>query len=67
MLAERRGDHLLGIRSPRPLSPDLMARFAAAPVYVSVRGQSIRVSPHVYNMEEDVWRLVSVLADTLVM
>ncbi len=65
--AERRGDHLLGIRAPRPLPPDLTTRLAAAQVYVSVRGQSIRVSPHVYNTEEDVRRFVSVLADTLVM
>jgi selenocysteine lyase/cysteine desulfurase len=67
MPAGRRGDHLLGLRAPRPLPPDLTTRLAAAQVYVSVRGQSIRVSPHVYNTEEDVQHLVRVLADTLMM
>ncbi len=64
--AGRRGDHLLGIRSPLPLPPDLPARLAAAHVYVSVRGQSIRVAPHVYNTEDDIRRFVDALADALV-
>jgi selenocysteine lyase/cysteine desulfurase len=59
---ERRAGHLLGIRSPRPLPPDLPSKLAAEQVYVSVRGQSIRVSPHVYNTERDIERLMSVLA-----
>jgi hypothetical protein len=40
----RRADHMLGIRSPRPLPADLLARLAAAQVSVSVRGQPIRVA-----------------------
>jgi selenocysteine lyase/cysteine desulfurase len=64
--AERRADHLLGIRSPLPLPPDLPARLAAANVYVSVRGQSIRVAPHVYNTEDDIRRFVDALAEALV-
>jgi selenocysteine lyase/cysteine desulfurase len=60
--AERRVDHMLGLRSPRPLPPDLTTRLAAAQVYVSVRGQSIRVSPHVYNTEADIRRFIDVLA-----
>jgi selenocysteine lyase/cysteine desulfurase len=63
--AERRVDHMLGIRSPRSLPPDLMARLAAAQAYVSVRGQSIRVSPHVYNTAEDVRRFLAVLAEVV--
>lgn len=57
-----RMDHMLGIRSPQPLPPDLMTRLEAARVYVSVRGQSLRVSPHVYNTPEDIRRLVDVLS-----
>lgn len=60
--AERRVDHMLGVRASYPLPPDLPARLAAEQIYVSVRGQSIRVSPHVYNGEEDIRRMVSVLA-----
>ena len=61
----RRAAHMIGLRSDTPLSPDLPARLAAANVYVSVRGNSIRVSPHLYNAAEDVDRLVSALAGAL--
>ena len=63
--AGKRVDHLIGLRSPRPLPADLPARLAAQRVYVSVRGQSIRVSPHVYNTEADIQRLVAALGASL--
>jgi selenocysteine lyase/cysteine desulfurase len=56
---------LIGLRSPTPLAPDLPAKLASARVFVSVRGNSIRVSPHLYNTGEDVDRLFTVLADAL--
>jgi len=30
-------------------------------IYVSIRGNSIRVSPHVYNTEDELWKLVEIL------
>ena len=36
-------------------------RLAEARVFVSVRGDSIRVAPHLYNDERDVERFVKVL------
>ena len=60
-----RGPHLIGLRSTTPLAPDLPAKLASASVFVSVRGNSIRVSPHLYNTGEDVDRLFSVLAEAL--
>lgn len=63
--ADRRVGHMLGIRFPQALPPDLTTRLAAAQVYVSVRGQSIRVSPHVYNTTEDVRRFVDTLSHML--
>jgi selenocysteine lyase/cysteine desulfurase len=38
---------------------------ASAGVHVSVRGDAVRVSPHVYNDEADIDRLVEVLRATL--
>jgi selenocysteine lyase/cysteine desulfurase len=63
--AARRAAHLIGLRSERPLPGDLPARLAAAQIYVSVRGTSIRVSPHLYNSQADVERLFAVLAGAL--
>lgn len=53
--------HLMGLRFPGGVPADLTGRLAAAQVYVSVRGDSVRVSPHVYNTTADVDRLFEVL------
>ncbi len=58
-----RGPHLLGLRRARGIPADLPAALAAHRVYVSVRGDSIRVSPHLYNDAGDVERLFAVLDD----
>jgi len=63
--AARRIRHMLGLRSPAPLPAELPTRLAAANVYVSVRGQSIRISPHLYNTPDDIERLFAVLATAL--
>jgi len=52
---------MIGLRAEAPLPPDLPARLAAANIFVSVRGNSIRVSPHLYNTAEDVDRLLAAL------
>ena len=61
----RRAGHLLGLRlgslDPEPLA----AALRAEQVHVSVRGSSIRVSPHVYNNEADVDRFLRVLEAAL--
>ena len=41
---------------------DLAGRLAAANVFVSVRGSSIRVGPHLHNTPEDLDRMFEVLA-----
>jgi selenocysteine lyase/cysteine desulfurase len=61
----RRAGHLLGLRLPHGAPADLAARLAAAGVYVSVRGDAVRVSPHVYNTPADAERLLEVLAGAL--
>ncbi len=58
--AERVG-HLTGIRLPDALPNGLAGALAAAKVYVSIRGDSIRVAPHLYNDDSDVDRLLGVL------
>jgi selenocysteine lyase/cysteine desulfurase len=57
--------HLIGLRSKSMLPPDLAERLGAANIFVSIRGSSIRVSPHLYNTSVDVDRLFSMLAQSL--
>ena len=59
--ARLRGPHMLGLRAVSGVPPGLGARLAGERVHVSVRGDSIRVSPHVYNTTEDVDRLLAAL------
>src|SRR5262252_9459306 len=59
--ADRRAGHYLGLRFRGGVPPDLPKRLAAADVYVSVRGQAMRVTPHVWNTDDDVEKLFAVL------
>jgi selenocysteine lyase/cysteine desulfurase len=59
--AHLRGPHLMGLRFPGGLPDGLPARLAEERIHVSVRGDSIRVAPHVYNTEADCDRLLTAL------
>ena len=59
---QARARHMIGLRLGPAAPEDLAARLAAQGVYVSVRGESVRVSPHLYNTERDVERLFAALA-----
>jgi len=58
---ERRARHLIGLMLGPDAPEDLATRLMRQGVYVSVRGPSVRVSPHLYNTEEDVDRFFDVL------
>ncbi|CAN5657421.1 aminotransferase class V-fold PLP-dependent enzyme [soil metagenome] len=52
--AEARASHLFGLRLPPGLANDAVTRaLAAQGVSVSLRGESLRISPHLYNDEAD--------------
>lgn len=63
--ADRRVGHMLGIRFPEGLPDSLPRRLEEARVLVSVRGDAIRVAPHLYNSEDDVSRFLAVLREAL--
>lgn len=65
MAASRRAGHFLGVRFPDGLPDGLPERLAANQVYVSLRGDSLRITPHLYNSESDVDRLFSILEPML--
>ena len=62
---ERRAPHMTGIKIGQDAPDDLASRLAARNVFVSVRGESLRVSPHLYNTEQDVNRLFDALEENL--
>ncbi len=53
--------HLIGIRLPPGVAGSVGQKLAAAGIYVSVRGDAIRVAPHLYNDESDIETLLSAL------
>ena len=60
-----RAPHFLGVRFPDGVPVALLEELAKNHVYVSLRGTSMRVTPHLYNTDEDVDRLFSALKAVL--
>ena len=58
-----RAPHFLSLRFPADVPDGLTDRLAAANVFVSLRGTSLRVTPHVYNDEVDSAALIATLAE----
>jgi len=58
---EFRAPHMIGIGKPGGFSRELPGLLAEEKVYVSVRGESVRVSPHLYNNDEEIERLFETL------
>ncbi|MEL6658219.1 MAG: aminotransferase class V-fold PLP-dependent enzyme [Bacteroidota bacterium] len=60
--SEQRADHLLGVGLPEGVDMEkLQAALTAERVLVSVRGQSVRIAPNVYNEASDWEKLLTVL------
>lgn len=62
---ELRAPHFLGVRFPGGVPDGLLEQLAKQHVYVSLRGTSMRVTPHLYNSDEDVDRLFAALQAVL--
>lgn len=61
-----RASHLFGIYLPKHINLDkLKAAFSKQNTYVSFRGNAIRVSPNVYNTEEDFEKLITCFKSVL--
>jgi selenocysteine lyase/cysteine desulfurase len=60
---DQRAPHLIGIRRRGGLPDALIERFLDAQVSVSVRGDSVRIAPHLHTTESDLDRLFKVLSD----
>lgn len=60
-----RAGHYLGLIHDDGLPGDLVQRLIKHNVFVSVRGPSVRVTPHLYVTDEDIDRLMDALAKEL--
>jgi selenocysteine lyase/cysteine desulfurase len=58
---EQRSAHMIGIRRRDGIPSGLPKALSEAQVYVSVRGDSIRIAPHVYTTPADIDRLFDVV------
>ena len=56
-----RAGHLIGLRHPSELPVQLTTELAQFNIFVNVRGNSIRILPHLYNTPDDIDRLFYVL------
>ena len=65
MPREKRARHMIGLKLGPEAPGDLAAQLAAEGIFVSVRGESVRISPHLYNTERQVGRLFSSLEKAL--
>lgn len=54
--------HMIGLKKPGGLAENVSVQLAEQKVFVSVRGDCIRISPHLYNTEEDIQRLLEALS-----
>jgi selenocysteine lyase/cysteine desulfurase len=61
--ADGRAPHFLPLRFEGGMPEGIEERLAAAGVHVSLRGETMRVTPHLYNDERDEERLAAALAE----
>ena len=59
-----RASHLFGLKPKKNLKK-ILQKIANEKIYVSLRGESIRVSPSVYNKREDVERLFKCISENV--
>ncbi len=59
--ARLRLGHLIGLSHPKGWAPDIQKRLWSDGVHVSLRGDRLRLSPHVYNDSADIDRLMAAL------
>lgn len=58
-----RSPHMIGLRKENGLPDELRAQLLARNIHVSVRGKSIRVSPHLHVDEQDINSFLAALAE----
>ena len=60
--SDQRSPHLIGIRHPDGLPTDIAVLLRKNRISVSIRGDSIRIAPHLHTTDDDVDKLLATLA-----
>ena len=60
-----RGPHMLGIRLPRDVRDRVLPALATAGCYAAVRGESLRISPHLHITEAAIERLLGAMTQAV--
>ncbi len=61
--ADQRGPHMLGLPIPDGADEPLRESLTEAQVFAAVRGNALRIGPHLHNTSEDIERLLAALGD----
>ena len=62
---KKRSPHMMGIRFMDGVPSGLLEKLSERNIFVSVRGNSVRVAPHLYNNNDDIDRLFDALSTVL--
>lgn len=60
-----RGSHIVGLRFPGGVPAALPETLLEKKIYVSVRGNAVRIAPHLYNSDEDLDRFLQTLRSVI--
>jgi selenocysteine lyase/cysteine desulfurase len=63
--AGQRGPHVLGVRLPESIRSDVVPRLAAMDCFAALRGETLRIAPHLHVTDADVDRLMDALATVM--
>lgn len=63
--SDQRGPHILGITLPTESLASVPPALAAANCYLSVRGESLRIAPHLHVTDDDITRLMAAIGRAL--
>ncbi len=64
-LKKQRAEHMIGITLPSGIPKNLPSKLSSEQIYISIRGDSIRIAPHLYNTEKDIDRLFKCIGEVV--
>ena len=63
--SQNRAPHFLSVKLPKTVNPNLLKILEAKSIYISERANSLRITPHLWNNDEDFDYFISELSSIL--